>query len=160
MFRSLPLEGANGDTSSSDDVTVYHLHPSSTLNYEKTPEYVLYQELVRSSSLFMKHVSSIKWDWVQEHRRRWEKSYAKRTVKDDCSSVEHSTAGLSRDRNDNISGDNSMTESVPKKARLEMVKPSEVGSGSQIVNGDINRTTSSSIESAKARYLARKQGNT
>ena len=68
MYRSLPLPAwpcANSYSSSSssygctDEVRMLHLHPSSALAYVRAPDFVVYQELVFGSKVFMRHALAI-----------------------------------------------------------------------------------------------------
>ena len=47
------------EAESSADVRMLHLHPSSSLSFVRPPEFVVYQELVFSTKVFMRHVSAV-----------------------------------------------------------------------------------------------------
>ena len=42
-----------------------YIHPSSVL-YNSLPEYVIYDEIIYNENLYMKNVSSIKKEWINE----------------------------------------------------------------------------------------------
>ena len=43
-----------------------HLHPESVLNYINPPKYVLFSEIVHTDKVYIKDVSAVQEQWIEE----------------------------------------------------------------------------------------------
>lgn len=89
IFRSMPMPAMDIDMTSTGEgpvggrraggagvqgVSLYHVHPTSSLSSQGAPdppEYVVFQELVSGGRLYMRHVTGVDVRDVQRHRAEW-----------------------------------------------------------------------------------------
>jgi hypothetical protein len=68
VFKFLPLDKQHADR---DGVHMLHLHPSSALVGMRPPEYLVFQDLVHSSKVFMKHTVRVDRKVLEAFQSRW-----------------------------------------------------------------------------------------
>ena len=143
MYRSLSLLNNN--------VQMYHIHPNSSLRDNTADaEFIVYQELLASGKLFMKHVSVVNAGTMERRRTKYRHVSANRLSGiPDPVAVEKDTVSVEEAK--------------------EVTLPTDAWKGDSEVNGNGNKdnksrrsesgsaTRPSAAELAKQRYLERKR---
>lgn len=121
--------------SEDEDAKLVQIHPLSTINYSASPEYCIYHELVVTSKPFMRAVLQTRAEWIGEY------SAGKQNI------TQAQLYALCGHTLEDVGGTNHVKklekESATEKASANESQPAKV--------------TSTTIASARERFLARKR---
>lgn len=148
IYKSLPLGNKEGD------VRMVYVHPNSVFVYTKPPEYVVYQDLVHSSKLYMSQIIKADWRCLQFHQLRWnfvhpQQLSGRKLVAEIDAGDELVGAGDEAVKEDNN------REVEPGK--LKRGRDEEELSRKAPCSSKDSDANASAVEQARLRFLARKQ---
>jgi hypothetical protein len=139
------------------DVRLVHMHPQSTYAVLKPSEFVIFQELVNSTKLFIKNVAKVSGKVLEQHQHAWHFVDPRFLNGEDAAPTSSSNSGKDRERSQ-IGLEN---EPSHKRSKVEEIangsnKTKSSGIGSSDESKPIDSKALSAVEQAKLRYLNRK----
>ncbi len=156
VYKLLPLIDAktkkNSSGSTNTEVRLVHMHPQSIFAVLKPSEFVVYQELVSSTKLFIKNVARVSGKVLEQHQQAWHYVDPRLLNGEEVDATSSSARKESNDGRDDLDADH-----ASKRPRGEDSN-AEGGSSAQPPSGSTTNKALSAVEQAKLRYLNRKSG--
>ena len=145
IYKSLPLGNKEGD------VRMVYVHPNSVFVYTKPPEYVVYQDLVHSSKLFMSQIVKADWRCLQFHQIKWKFVHPQQL------SGRKLVAEIEATDEKEVAKEDKL-ESKPESGKLKRSREAldEETSKAPSSSKDDAEANASAVEQARLRFLARK----
>lgn len=148
VYKTLPLLPPKEHQEHKDALAstrLVHIHPQSAFSLTSPPEYVIYQELVHSAKLYIRQVGRTNPKCLAKHQQHWR--YVKpNALRGIATSAAHPAPG----------GKTEQQEGGRKRPREEDSKCAGEPALAAIPRGVSSEMPVVAVDSARARYLARK----
>lgn len=162
VYKCLPLiDGKTKKTTSgttSPDVRLVHMHPQSVYATLKPSEFVIFQELVNSTKLYIKNVAKVSGKVLEQHQKAWHFVDPRLLNGEEATTSLSSSTVADRDRRQRQNDDRE-DDPVSKRTKVEEntnhTNHPKSGNHSE---SSTDKKTLSAVEQAKLRYLSRKGG--